>query len=156
MFGMLGFIPDLREIDTEETVEKPQLPTFMRGDIMEVATKYGKAVLSNCKDYDTVAQLRVLGECQGDRLIYVMLVTGGDVKYILPSGRVDKHISREYNIDGRFFGEECVIVTDLHVRRLVKEQRGRHCEKCDEYNEDVRTDYSEVYYCGTCRENPWR
>ncbi len=155
MFGMLGFIPDLREVDLEETVEKPA-PTIVSGDIVEVATRYGKAVLATCKDYDTVAHLRVLGQCQGDRMIYVMLVTGGDVKHILPSGRVDKRLSREYNIDGRFFGEESVIVTDLHVRGLVKEQRGRYCEKCDEYNEDVRTDYSEVYFCGTCRENPWR
>jgi len=152
MFGMLGMnlFPDLCE-----TVDATPIRVLdvVVGDIVQVATKHGKPVKTDCVDYDSVAQLRILGEAMGSR---VMLVTGGDMKHVLPTGRVNKRMMSEYAIESRFMNEDYVIVTDLHIRALVKQQRGRFCEKCDEYNEDVRTEYSEVFYCTACRQNPWR
>lgn len=161
MFGLLSLLPEFPEndLDDADTVVETVVdlrPIILVGDIVEVATRYGKPVLATCKDYDTIAQLRVLGQCQGVRLLYAMLVTGGDMKHVVPTARVDKRMSKDYNIESRFLGDDSVVVTDEHVRMIVKEQRGRHCEKCDEYNEDVRSDCSVVYYCGTCRDNPWR
>ena len=155
MFGMLGLIPDLREEDVE--AEKTAwYESIVPGDIVEVATRYGKPALAKSENFDDKAQLRVLGSVQGDRLIFVMLVTAADAKHVVANTRVDKRMLHDYGIESRFLGEEAIVVTDLHARRIVKEQRGRWCEKCDEYNEDVRTDYAEVYFCPTCRDNPWR
>ncbi len=156
MFGLLGFIPDLPEEPAVEPVAKLTWDDVVPGDIVEVATRYGKPALAKSENYDDMAQLRVLGSVQGDRIVFVMLVTEADVKHVLPNTRVTKRMIDEYGIEKRFLGDEAILVSDLHVRGMVKQQRGRWCEKCDEYNEDVRTDYAEVYYCLTCRENPWR
>lgn len=159
MFGMIGFIPDLREVDVEEPDEDPAAwneDDVTPGDIVEVATRHGKPVLAKSQNYDDKAQLRVLGSAQGDRIVYVMLVTQADVEHVKPNTRVDKRMLHDYGIEKRFLGEDAIVVSDFHMRRIVKQQRGRWCEKCDEYNEEVRTDYSEVYFCPTCRDNPWR
>ncbi len=157
MYGMFSFIPDQNDDDTEETVEDPfwSGDNVVVGDIVEVATRYGKPALSKSNNYDDKAHLRILGLAQGDRILYVMLVTNADVQ-ILSNTRVDKRMAQDYGIETRFIGEEAIVVSDLHVRGIVKKQRGRWCEKCDEYNEEVRMEYSTVYYCHTCRENPWR
>jgi hypothetical protein len=156
MFGSFGLIPDLQDVDVEEKPVKPEPLDIIPGDIVSVATRWGKAVAREADDFDSMATARVLGWAQGDRVIYMLLVTEADYKHILPTARVDKRMIREYGIENRFLGEEAVVVSDLQLRSVVKEQRGRWCEKCDEYNEDVRTDHSQVYFCSTCRENPWR
>lgn len=158
MFSMMGYVPGLSDVDMEDTVEKPDWDddVIVVGDIVEVATLYGQPALSRSENFDTKAQLRVLGAAQGDRTVYIMLVTDADTKHILPNTRVDKRMAKEFGIESRFIGELAIAISDLHTRRIVKQQRGRWCEKCDEYSEDVRTEYTEIYFCYACRENPCR
>ena len=153
---MFNFVSTQDDDDT--TVVQPSEDEIVPGDIVEVATKWLKPVSKCNKDYDDTAQLRVLafGRDDDDSVLYVMLVTDADVKHIWPTTRVSIQIARDYGIEKRFVGDDAIFIPKSHVRSIIKQQRGRWCEKCDEYNEDVRIEYTEVYYCLTCRENPWR
>ncbi len=154
MIGTFGYVTCENGDDDDECL--PALSDDLAaGDIVEVATRYGKPALAKSDNYDDKAHLRILGMAQGDRMVYILLVTGADVQ-ILSNTRVNARMAHDYGIEERFIGEEAITVSDLHVRSVVKRQRGRWCGKCDEYNEEVRVDHSEAYHCRACRENPWR
>lgn len=159
MWGMFGLSPDWLSQQNEESGEKVSWDsddTVHVGDIIVVATRSKKPVLQTSENYDDLAQLRVLGQAQGDRMLYLCLVTAGDSEHITPTVIVGRGQAHDYGVDPFFNGCDGIILSEFHLRRIAKKQRGRFCEKCTEYNEDVRTPETEPYLCLTCRENPWR
>lgn len=157
MWHMIGHLPDWQSLQDEEKGEKEALnPDDMIhvGDIIKIATRAMKPVLVTSENYNDFAQLRVVGEVKGDRTLYLCLVTDGDAEHVCPTVIIDKGQAHNYGVDPFFNGCNGIIVSDLHIRGIAKKQRGRFCEKCTEYNEDIRT--TEPYLCLTCRENPYR
>ncbi len=154
MWGMLGLMPDfVSEFDEDLGGEPPDRVRV--GDIISIATRAKKPVFKASENFDDLAQLRVLGEAEGDRHLYLCLVTAGDAEHVNPTVVVGKKHAFDFGPEERFHVCEGVIVSDLHVRGIAKKQRGRSCGKCTEYNEDASHD-EEAYLCRTCRENPWR
>ena len=159
MWGMFGLPLDLTSTDSEEDGEKMLWDSndiVLVGDIVVVATRAKKPVMATSKNFDDLAHLRVLGEAQGERKLYLCLVTAGDSEHINPTTIVGKKHAFDYDVDKFYHDCDGVIVSDNHVRGIAKKQRGRFCEKCTEYNEDVRMLETEAYMCLACRENPWR
>ncbi len=159
MWGMYGNSPDDQSPRCEEGSEIVALDpddVVRVGDIISVATRSKKPLFQTSQNYDNIAQLRVLGIAIGDRTLYLCLVTAGDAEHINPTVVVGKGQAFDFRADEFYHGCEGVIVSDLHVRGIAKKQRGRFCDKCTEYNEDVRIPLTDPYLCMTCRENPWR
>lgn len=157
MWGMFGLVPDLDlEEEAGEKVSLDSDDNVQVGDIVTVATRALKPVLETSENYDDKAELRVVGEAQGDRKVYLCLVTDGDAVHINPTVIIGNGQAFDYGHDPRFNGCDGIILSEFHVRGIAKKQRGRSCVKCTEYNKDVRIPKEEAYYCRTCRENPWR
>lgn len=154
MWGMMGLAPDwATEFDAEFVEERDDKVHV--GDIIVVATRSKKPVLKGSENFDDIAQLRVLGEAQGERTLYLCLVTDGDSEHVNPTVTVGRKQAFDYGHDPRFNGCDGIILSDIHVRGIAKKQRGRSCAKCTDYNEDAPSE-PERYLCLTCRENPWR
>lgn len=149
---MVGLTPSCDEDDEAFDEEPP----FVVGDIVEVATRLRKPVVANSLRFDDVAQLRIIGEAEDQRRVFVMLVTQGDAEHVCPTLTVAKHHCVNFGVDERFLDCEGIIVSEHHVRRVVKQQRGAWCVKCSDYNEDVRLDDGQPWLCAACRDNPWR
>lgn len=158
MWGMIGLSPDWLSDVTEEgdNLAWDTEDLVHVGDIVMIATRSLKPVFKNSVNFDDRAELRVLGEAQGDSKMYICLVTAGDAEHVKPTIIVGKGQAFDYGVDPRFYGCDGIIVTENHIRHIAKKQRGRHCEKCTDYNEDVRLAVSEAYLCLTCRQNPYR
>jgi hypothetical protein len=161
MFGMIGLAPDWEEVLDEEGPAMSKDDIIEQDDIVEVATRDLKPVLCTARRWDELAQLRVLGETQTEseessRTLYLLLVTDVDASKVAPSVRVDKWRTIEYEVEDRFFGESAVIVSELHIRRIVLKQNGRFCSRCKDYNRDVRLPKTLDYVCKACMLNPYR
>lgn len=157
MFGMMGLAPDWNEVlDCEENTAMSTDDIIEQDDIVEVATRDMLPVLCTSTRYDCLAHLRVLGEARDDgRTMYLMLVTDVDAPKIISNVRVDKWHTSEYNVEDRFFGDNAIVVSDLHVKRIVMKQNGRFCGNCKDYNRDVRLPKSLEYVCQRCVTNPY-
>lgn len=126
-------------------------------DIVEVATRDRRPVLSSAMRFDALANLRILGENRrGAVTEYLALVTAGDEDHVLPTLTVERCLLRDYDVDPRFHGENALLLSELFVRRIVQRQRGRFCQRCEDYNRDVRMEHDEVYFCLSCKNNPYR
>lgn len=158
MWGMIGLSPDWLSDVTDEDDNLGLNPEDLVhvGDIVVIATRLLKPVFKNSVNFDDRAELRVLGETQGDSKMYICLVTAGDAEHIKPTIIVGKSQAFDYGVDPRFYGCDGIIVTENHIRYIAKKQRGRHCEKCTDYNEDVRLAADVAYLCLACRQNPYR
>ncbi len=160
MWHMFGHPLDWQSLQGEGKGEEMALDpddSVHVGDIVKIATRAKKPVLMTSENFNDVAQLRIVGEAKGDRLLYLCLVTAGDAEHVNPTVIIDKgKQAHNYGVDPFFYGCDGIIISDLHIRGIAKKQRGRFCEKCTEYNEDVRTPLTEVYLCLVCRENPYR
>lgn len=156
---MMGFAFDWNVDFDKETDEKKATldssDSVHVGDIVTIFTRAKKPIFATSSNYDDMAQLRVLGESKGDRTLYLCLVTDGDAEHISPTVIVGKNQAHDYNVEPFYRGCDAIIVSDLHLRGIAKKQRGRFCDKCTEYNEDVHVE-DERYLCHVCRENPWR
>jgi len=75
---------------------------------------------------------------------------------VTPTLSVGRSQAHDFNVDPYYHDCDGIIVSDLHIRGIAKKQRGRFCDKCTDYNEDVRIPLAEPYLCMTCRDNPWR
>jgi len=161
MYGMIGLAPDWEELLDEEGPTMSEDDIIEQDDIVEVATRDLKPVLCTARRWDELAQLRVLGETQTEseessRTLYLLLVTDVDASKVAPTIRVDKWRTTEYEVEDRFFGESAVIVSELHIRRIVLKQNGRFCSRCKDYNRDVRLPKTLDYVCKACVLNPYR
>lgn len=156
---VFGLAPELQSLQDEEKGEDTALDSdnsVCVGDIIKIATRMNKPVLMSSVDFNDLAQLRVVGEAKGDRTLYLCLVTAGDAEHVNPTVVIGRGQAHDYGVDPFFHGCDGIIISDLHIRGIAKKQRGRFCEKCTDYNEDVRTPTTEAYLCRTCRENPYR
>lgn len=159
MWGMIGlspgWIPELEE-EAGEKVSWDADDAIHVGDIVAFATRNKRPVLITSENFDDTAELRVLGMAQGDRTLYLCLITGADIEHVSPTTIVGRGQAYDYGVEPRFQGCDAIIVSDLHIRRIAKKQRGRSCDKCTDYNEDIRMPANEPYMCLTCRQNRWR
>lgn len=161
MFGMIGLAPDWEDVLDEEGPTMSEDDVIEQDDIVEVAVRDMKPVLCTSTRYDELAQLRVLGESQTDaedsrRTLYLLLVTNVDASKVAPTVHVDKWRTAEYDVEDRFYGDPAVIVSELHIRRIVMKQNGRFCSRCKDYNRDVRLPKTLAYVCQSCVANPYR
>lgn len=158
---MMGLAPDWEEVlDSEEGPVMSSDDIIEQDDIVEVATRSLKPVLCTSVRYDELAQLRVLGEMQVEaeenRTMYLLLVTHADETKVAATVTVDKWRAVEYDVEDRFVGDPAVIVSELHIRRIVLKQNGRFCSRCKDYNRDVRLPKTLEYVCQACVLNPYR
>ena len=159
MFGMMGLAPDWNEVlDDEESSTMSTDDIIDQDDIVEVATRELKPVLCTSTRYDELAHLRVLGETSSPegRLMYLLLVTDVDAVKVISNVKVDNWHATEYDVEDRFRGDNALVVSEFHIRRIVMKQNGRFCSRCKDYNRDVRVPKSEPYTCAACRLNPFR
>jgi hypothetical protein len=158
MWSMMGLSPDWMSQTTAEGEEVAwdSDDNVHVGDIVVIATRALKPIFKTSENVEDQAELRVLGEAQGDSKMYICLVTAGDAEHVRPTIVVGKNQAFNYGVESRFYGCDGIIVTENHIRRIAKKQRGRHCEKCTDYNEDIRMAADEAYLCLTCRQNPYR
>jgi hypothetical protein len=158
MFGMMGLTPDWNEVlDDEENTTMSTDDIIEQDDIVEVATCELKPTLCTSTRYEALASLRVLGTTISDeRTLYLLLVTDVDAAKIISNVVVDKRHMLEYDVEDRFYGDNAIVVSELHIRRIVLKQNGRFCVRCKEYNRHVRIPKSEAYVCQACVLNPYR
>jgi len=159
MFGMMGLAPDWNEVlDGEESTTMSEDDIIEQDDIVEVGTRELKPVLFTSERYEELAHLRVLGKACGSegRTLYLLLVTDVDASKVVSNVKVDKWHTTEYNVEDRFYGDNALVVSELHVKRIVLKQNGRFCVRCKDYNRDVRLPKSEAYTCQACVLNPYR
>jgi hypothetical protein len=158
MFGMMGLAPDWNEVlDGEENAAMSTDDIIEQDDLVEVATRELKPVLCTSTRYDELAHLRVLGEAQAEaRTLYLLLVTDVDAAKISATVMVDKWHMLEYDVEDRFYGDAAIVVSELHIRRIVLKQNGRFCSRCKDYNRDVRLPKDQDFVCQACVLNPYR
>ena len=158
MFGTFTGYGDYFEDKNENESElSSRLPEIKKGDIVEVATLAAVPTLHNATNYDELAHLRILGNNRGNYVFksFLGLVTHSDESKIRSTGVVDKKMMLEYDVEPRFLGDECIVLSEHHVRRIVKMQRGSFCSKCKEYNPEHEAQ-GEIYVCKSCTFNPYR
>lgn len=156
MFSMFGEV-DWNIEEAVNAIEKANIEDKIHvGDIVLIATRDKNPVFKSTSDYNDEAKLRVLGEVGDEYKQYLCLVTSGDAEHIMPTTVVNKTISREYEVESRFYGYDAIVVSELHVRKIAKKQRGCFCLKCMEYNEHMDHNNQANYLCSTCKTNPWR
>jgi hypothetical protein len=158
MFGMMGMEPGWNEqLDDDGDGSSPMNDFIEQDDIVEVATRELIPVLRSTTKYDQLAHLRVLGEMMTDsRTLYLLLVTDVDASKIMSNVKVDRWHTVEYDVESRFYNDNAIVVSELHIRRVVLKQNGRFCVRCKDYNRDMRLPKNEIYTCQACVLNPWR
>lgn len=155
---MIGLADWNDSLEEDEYDSKSFNEVVEQDDIIEIATRNLKPILCTSSNYDELAHLRVLGENKSAeiRTLYLLLITDVDASKVASTIKVDKKNSREYNVEDRFLGENAIIVSELHIRRVVLKQNGRFCSRCKDYNRDMRLPKNEEYICKSCVLNPYR
>lgn len=148
-FGMLDYS------DNDEPVH-PKIQVDI-DDIVQIAVRDMQPVFYTSTKYDELVQLRILGQHHdGECRRYVVLVTGCDSSKIKSSVVVNTKLQKEFGIENRFFGEEAVVMSELHIRKVISKQDGRFCSRCKEYNTHAKISKHIEYTCMHCKENPYR